>query len=320
MGNIREAVTQRIIEAIEQGTPPWRKGWNASEPYRNAKSGASYKGVNQILLAMTGYDDPRFLTLKQANELGCTVKKGERGTHIIKMVEVARKLAQESDAVEVLAVEDRRALVMKSYVVFNARQIEGLPELPKGDRHVEPVKAIEAIAKGMESTGLCIKVHGDQPAYMPALDTIKIPHIHRFHSSELWASTFLHELGHATGSAKRLNRPYCFARFGSEQYAAEELRAELCSAMMMAELGVTEGLNQSEIHLKSHASYIGSWLKLLRNDKNEIFKAAADAQRMADYLGQCWTPELSATNGIEPTILEKPIHVNVLDTKKIAFT
>lgn len=291
MGNVREEVTQRIIDALEKGSgiPPWRKGWNANEPYRNAKTGAAYKGINQLLLAMSGYDDPRFLTLKQANDLGCKVKKGERGSHIVKMVEVARKLAQESDTSEVLAVDDRKALVMKSYVVFNARQIEGLPELPKADRQIEPIKAIEAIAKGMESTGLCIKVHGDQPAYVPALDTIKMPDIHRFHSREDWGCTLLHELGHATGSAKRLNRPHCFARFGSELYAREELSAELCSAMMMAELGVTEGLDQSERHVNSHAAYIGSWLKVLRQDKNEIFRAAADAQRMADYLGQ-WKP------------------------------
>ncbi len=77
MSNVREEVTQLIIEAIKKGTPPWRKGWNANEPYRNAKTGAAYKGINQLLLAMSGYDDPRFLTLKQANELDCKVKKGE---------------------------------------------------------------------------------------------------------------------------------------------------------------------------------------------------------------------------------------------------
>ncbi len=301
MGNVREEVTQRIIEAIEKGTPPWRKGWNAKEPYRNARTGAAYKGINQLLLAMSGYDDPRFLTLKQANELGCKVKKGERGFHIVKMVEVARKQAQNSETTEVLAVEDRKALVMKSYVVFNAYQIEGLPALPKADRHIEPIKAIEAIAQGMETTGLCIKVHGDQPAYVPALDTIKMPDIHRFHSAELWGSTLLHELGHATGSAKRLNRQHCFARFGSELYAKEELAAELCSAMMMAELGVTEGLEQSDRHLNSHASYIGSWLQILRQDKNEIFRAAADAQRMADYLGQ-WKPQPEPLAVTEPEL------------------
>lgn len=304
MGSVREEVTNKIIAAIEKGTPPWRKGWNAKEPYRNAKTGAVYKGVNQLLLAMSGYDDPRFLTLKQANDLGYKVKKGERGLPIVKLIEIARKFAKDSDTAEVLAADDQKSLVLKSYVVFNARQIEGFADLPKSDRHVQPIKAIEAIAQGMESTGLTIKVYGDQPAYVPTLDTIKMPDIHRFENREFWGSTLLHELGHATGSAKRMNRPQCFARFGSELYAKEELRAELCSAMMMAELGVTEGLDQSDKHLNSHAAYIASWIEILRKDKNEIFKAAADAQRMADYLCH-WKPTPNLENHVDSEIKNK---------------
>lgn len=286
MGDIKKEVTDRIIAAIENGVPPWRAGWSRGEPNQNLSTGKPYKGINQLLLGMAPYADPRWMTFKQATLAGCKVKKGEHGTRIIKMVEVMRDRVDQCDDTEILGVEGRRALVMKVHTVFNAEQLDGAPPLPEASRKIEPVPAVEAIAQCMvQTTGLTILEIGSQPCYIPARDTVRMPRANLFHSQEDWAATYLHELAHATGHHERMNRPQCFARFGSELYAKEELRAELASAMLSGQIGLSMG----QSHIDSHAAYVSSWLDALRRDKSEIFKAAADAQRIADYL-ETWIP------------------------------
>lgn len=281
--NIRDEITQQIIDAIEAGTPPWRKGWSSPELHQNAKTGQAYKGINQLLLGLTPYSDGRWLTFKQAEAMGVKIKKGSKGHRIVKMVEVERgRAATEQDA-EVLAEDKGKALVMKGYVVFNAEQIDGLPALPRPTMNqVEPVAAVDAVIEGMKGTGLTVHYGGGQPAYAPLADTVRMPMADRFHTTQDYAATVLHELAHASGHQSRLNRLNLYARFGSEEYAREELRAELASALLGAQLGVP----MASTMMESHASYLANWLTVLKRDKNEIFRAAADAQKIADYLAQ----------------------------------
>jgi len=297
MRNIRQEVTDLVIKAIENGTPPWRAGWTRGDAHRNAKSGNAYKGINQILLSMSPFDDPRWLTFKQASELGYKVQKGQHGSQIVKMIEVSRDLADTPADADVIATESRRSLLMKAYTVFNAKQIEGIPPLPEPTNKVEPIAAVEAITSGMKSTGLVIKEMGDQPSYIPALDVIKMPRQRRFHSNEEYQATLLHEISHATGHSKRMNREHVFARVGTEQYGREELVAELTAAQLFPMLGIQFAQSQ----LENHAAYLASWLTVLKRDKNEIFKAAADAQRVCDYLVQ-WVPKPELTAPVKPAV------------------
>lgn len=242
MGDIRKEVTDRIIAAIETGVPPWRAGWNRGEPHLNLSTGKPYKGINQLLLAMAPYADPRWMTFKQASLAGCKVKKGEHGSRIIKMVEVMRDRVNQDDDTEILGVEGKKALVMKAYTVFNAEQLDGAPPLPEASKKIEPVPAVEAIAQGLvQTTGLTILEGGNQPCYVPSIDTVRMPRAHQFHSREDEISTLFHELCHSTGHEKRMSRANCFARFGSELYAEEELRAELASAMLCGQVGLALG-------------------------------------------------------------------------------
>ena len=133
---------------------------------------------------------------------------------------------------------------------------------------------------------------GNQPCYLPAHDTVRMPRANQFYCQEDWAATYLHGLAHATGHHDRMSRPQCFARLGSELYAKEELRAELASAMLCGQIGLSMG----QSHIDSHAAYVSSWLDALRRDKREIFKAAADAKRICDYLGH-WMPEPTLVAG-----------------------
>lgn len=284
--DIRQQITDSIVLAIENGgIPPWRKGWVSGMPHFNASSGQGYHGINQLLLGMQPYTDARWLTYKQAEHMGLQVRKGEKGTRIVKMVEVDRNRAKAAAAQdgEILAEDDKRALVMKAYTVFNASQIDGMAPMPERQTDIQPAEAVEAIIFGLqEEAGGRLKLNfgGNQPAYYPRTDEIRIPPASQFLSIEDFQGTLLHEAAHATGHPKRLARLHMDARFGSAEYGREELVAELTAAMTLA----TIGLPPSPTCMQSHTAYIASWLEVLRRDKQEIFRAAAQAQKACDYL------------------------------------
>lgn len=284
--DIRQQITDDIIRAMESGTPPWRKSWSAGCMHLNASTGQVYKGINQIVLGMQGRGDPRWLTYKQAGYMGLQVRNGECGTQIVKMVEITRRQAAQEAATggDVLVEDGTRALVMRAYTVFNASQIEGIAPMPARVCNVTCADAVEQIIFALQRTGLKVNFgQGFQPAYYPRTDEVRIPPASEFISLEDFHATLLHEAaGHATGHPKRLARLHMDARFGSPEYAREELRAELVSSMMQGVIGLPPGPTM----ISQHSAYLASWLQALRNDKNEIFRAAADAQKICDYIGR----------------------------------
>lgn len=282
MFNVREHITNQIVAALEApgGVPPWRKGWACGGLAVNASTGKPYQGINQLLLGMSPHSDPRWMTFKQAKAAGYGVRQGEKATKIVRMVEVPRSEPEEAKDGEIVATGQETMLVMRTYDVFNASQIEGMPALAPKSGPVETVAAAEAILAGLTADGVKI-VHGGRHAYYKVKeDSIQLPDRQDFHSTEDFYSTALHEAAHATGKKNRCDRLGMHTRFGTPAYAKEELRAELTAAMLGAELGLPLG----ETHIRNHASYLASWLELLRSDKTEIFKAAAAAQHAADWL------------------------------------
>lgn len=283
--DIRQEVASQIIVALEGGVPPWRKGWVANVAPFNASSSKPYRGINQLITLMQGRQDPRWVTFKQAQALGLSVRKGEKGTRIVKLVEVDRVEGDGSfdgDG-EVVASDQGRRLVMKAYSVFNAEQVDGFAPLPVRECMIEPAEAVMAIAEGLqqrEAGSLKIRFVGSQPAYLPRTDEVRIPPPAQHISAEEFHGSLLHECVHATGHPKRLARLHMDAKFGSAEYAREELVAEIGTCMAL----LAVNLPPSKTSLDNHAAYIGSWLKLLREDKSEIFRAAALAQKAADYL------------------------------------
>jgi antirestriction protein ArdC len=235
-------------------------------------------------LLLSGFGDPRWLTFKQARKLGLHVRKGERSTKIVRMVELERKAADAQKDGEVVGEENGKFLVMRFYDVFNGSQIEGMPPLPERAHTVQPVDSAEAIIEGMKRTGLSVRYGFPGASYSMSDDLIRMPDKANFHSTEDFYLSVLHEIVHSTGSHKRLQR--LFGRFGSPEYAKEELRAELAAVWICSEIGLIDGRGhgQAQQHLENSAAYIASWLELLRRDKNEIFRAAADAQRACDYI------------------------------------
>lgn len=270
--DIRQQITDDIIAAMEEGTPPWRKSWSSGSLHLNASSGQVYKGINQVILGMQGQGDPRWLTYNQAEYMGRQVRKGERGTRIVKMVEVNRRHAakEEENGGDLLAEDDSKALLMRVYTVFNASQIDDMAPMPVRECHVTCADAVEQIIFALQRTGLKINFwQGSQPAYYPRTDEVRIPPAREFQSLEDFQATLLHEAaGHATGHPKRLARLHMDARFGSPEYAKEELRAELVSSMMQGVIGLQPGPTM----IAQHAAYLASWLQALKNDKNEILR------------------------------------------------
>ena len=290
--DIRQQVTSQIVAMMEQagGVPPWHKSWASGGLHCNASSGAFYKGINQLILSISaaaGSADVRWLTYKQAEYMGLQVRKGERGTRIVKMLEVNRRQAAQEAAVggDVLAEDGSKALIMRAYTVFNASQIDGLAPMPTSACTITCADAVEQIIFGLQRTGLKVNFgQGFQPCYMPRTDEVRCPPASEFETLEDFHATLLHEAaGHGSQAMKRLAMMSMDPpRFGSADYARLELVAELVSAQLGAELGLPMGPSL----IQSHASYLASWLQVLKGDKNEIFRAASAAQKICDYVSK----------------------------------
>jgi antirestriction protein ArdC len=234
------------------------------------------------------------------------VRKGEKGQMIVKVVDL-----QDSDragragmqgtssgaggsdsngsgenAQEGMRGDSRNRFALKRYFVFNAEQVEGMPPLPEatGLPEFDPVERAENVIKALkEKTGLLVVQGGNTACYVPATDEVRLPHKRAFHSVYDWYATAMHEAAHSTLAEKRLARKEALGkRWGDEAYSLEELRAEICSAIMAAETGVP--MSQDADHIGRHASYLNSWIKVIGNDPMAIFSAAKDADRMASYM------------------------------------
>ena len=273
-------VTAQIIAALEAGTPPWRRPWDRDStggptmPH-NATTGARYRGINTLVLGMSPLAfmtcDPRWATYKQATDRGWQVRKGSRGTpgFFYKKIEVGDREGG----------DDGRKVIplLRAFTLFHASQIEGIPPYIAPGVEEAPWCEPEAAAAIARNSRAVIRVGGDRAFFSPATDHVQMPPTSAFRSPAAYASVLLHELGHWTGTKERLNRDLS-GGFGSHDYAREELRAELAQVMICSELGI------DDCDFTNGAAYIADWLSKLRDDKKEVFRAASDAQRIADYL------------------------------------
>ncbi len=290
------AVTEQVIAALEAGTLPWRKPWDpdkagGSGMPRNAATGARYRGVNVLTLGMSPLafrsGDPRWATYCQARERGWQVRKGERATtaYFYKRLEVR-------DEADAAGGEDatRRIPMLRAFSLFHLSQIDGASDYVPPTVAEAPWRAPEATETIVANSGAVVRTGGDQAFYSPVTDHIQMPPMGAFHSAAGWSNTIVHELAHWSGAETRLNRDLR-NRFGSHDYAREELRAEIASAMVTAEL------NLPDHDLPNTAAYVAHWIERLRSDRKEIFRAAAEAQRIADYL-LAFHPDYAERHGL----------------------
>lgn len=269
-------ITNKIIDALEQGTPPWRSPWTGGQqtigfPLRSTSE--PYCGINILMLWLTASDkdylSQHWFTYKQAKSLGGQVRKGEKATRVV----YYSTLERENDAGEDITIP-----YLKTYGAFNADQIDDLPD----EYYIKPdpvrdlgTKTDETLDALFAATGATI-ITSEEPRayYRPKDDLIHMPPIATFHEASGYYGTLAHEMVHWTGAKPRLDRNYDPKR---QEYAFEELVAEIGACMVCAQIGVKPDYPQS-------AAYIETWLECLKQDRKAIFKAASLAQQAADYI------------------------------------
>jgi antirestriction protein ArdC len=284
-----QEVTALIIEALENDVRPWVQPWGdapaLSMPLRH--NGEAYNGINVLILwsiaQKKGFSNPYWMTYRQAQELGGQVRKGEKAAPVFYAGKL--KLNEDGSKDNDPAEDDADGRIihyMKSYAVFNAAQIDGLP-----DRYAPaplPVIAQEDMQRIPEAdlfltrTGADIR-NGESRAYFDILaDYIALPDFAAFKSVHGFYSTAFHELAHWSGHKSRLDRIEKADSRRSKEYAFEELIAEISAAFLCADHGIATDFEGQ------HVAYIQSWIQLLKDDKKAIFRAASMAQKAADYL------------------------------------
>jgi antirestriction protein ArdC len=280
-------ITAGIVRQLEQGVRPWHQPWKMkhsaggiSRPLRS--NGEAYHGINVVVLWLTAFEkqyvSPLWVTFQQAKELGGFVKKGEKGTGIVYANSFEKKETDHETGEE----KTERIPYLKSYTVFNAEQVEGLPEkfYAKIENPLSLEQRLEMAETYFARTKADIRHGGGKAYYRPADDFVQMPPFESFTSRESYYSTLAHECTHWTKHERRLNRSFESKRFGDDGYAMEELVAELGAAFVCADLGITPDV------MPEHASYLSAWLTVMKADNKAIFTAAAHAERAAQYLTQ----------------------------------
>ena len=270
-----QAITNRIIAALERGTVPWRTPWQA-RGHRNALSDRPYRGINLLVLALTalerGFDDARWLTYRQAASRGGHVRRGEHGTQVVLWKWIEREDAAGGPA--------QRYPLLRLFTVFNVAQCDGL-ELPPTDEleTFDPLEGAEAIVAGY-ADGPALWFDAESAYYVPSRDEVHLPPRTSFPTADGYYATLFHELAHSTGHPSRLNRGgyQTAARFGSESYSREELVAEFAAAFLGHEAGVDPS------RVEQSAAYIASWLRALRDDRRLAVIAAGQGQAAANLI------------------------------------
>lgn len=305
---------ESVLSSLEQEKIPWEKPWdNFLGLPMNAVTGKPYNGSNSYNLMFSGlsqgFTDPRWCTFKQAKDKGWSVKKGSKSTKVFYVSLVDRRTNKPvtSKNYNGLTKEESELLkentipVFKNYSVFNAEQINDIPELDKNllikntfnDDKTE--RYLDDLIKGMN---LVVKHKGDEAFYTPTYDYVQLPPKESFKTYQGYVETYLHEVTHATGYKTRLDRNLN-SSFGTGAYAKEELVADITSMMLAIDLGIITGERQ----IKNTKAYCQSWHKQLKNNPKILPEVIESMNKARNYMHEkgSWIFE-----EIEP-----PLEVNI---------
>jgi antirestriction protein ArdC len=279
---IHNMVTEKVIHAIEDAirtgsSAPWQKPWFQNGVPTNLVSKKPYRGINVFLLSMLGYVNSYFLSFKQVQELGGSVKKGEKAIPVIFWKQMLVTEDENGNKLD----KPKSIPLLRYYNVFNVEQTQGInpkkiPEVQR--RKFNPIQDAEKIVANMPNKPE-IKHEQAQAYYMPSFDYINMPKHEFFKSDSEYYSTLFHELVHSTGHESRLNRKEVSktANFGSHDYSVEELVAEMGAVFLCNEIGIETTFDNSVAYLKS-------WLGKLKDDTTMLITASARAQKAVDYI------------------------------------
>lgn len=272
--DLYQKITNQIIEKLEEGVIPWRRPYSDANYPVNWNTGKMYRGINLLLL-----DGGEYATFKQIKKANGKIKKGEKAHTVVfwKMVEVKD---EDSDNPK----DKKKVPMLRTYNVFEINtQVEGLESKREViNNNNEPIEDAKKLVNNYFTKQQTLKFNEKPgvPCYIPSDDQLCMPNINDFVNSEEYYSTFFHEMVHSTGHKDRLNREGVTGKiaFGSINYSKEELTAEIGASMLSAEAQI------DTVVIDNSASYIGNWLKVLRDDKTFVVKAAQKAQKAIDYI------------------------------------
>lgn len=315
--DIYSYITDLIINTIEKvGHLPWQKDWVGSGADGTAKNYVSkkeYTGANFLLNFDVKFDEdgkgylvpikfvqPYYLTFNQIRETKASLKKDSKARRVIYYTMIFNydngtlkfKTTDKAKFTEFvksqgLTKEDLKAHlvkipVIKYYNVFRADDCTGLkfPSDKIDSKKVNPIEQAQQLIDGYKNPPTYTFI-GDRAYYQPSTDTLNMPKITAFNKEASYYCTYFHELTHSTGAKKRLDRDFS-GKFGSKNYAYEELIAELGAVFMCSEAGI---LFQTK---ENSAKYLKNWNTVLvtelENDNRFFLKASAQSQKAVNYI------------------------------------
>jgi len=305
----RKKLVNTIIDNMEKGYVLTNAKWNhvALNP-QNPISCVSYKGGNKLKLMNevieNGYTDPRWMTAIQIRDAGYKLSGTAKGKGVIcekwiftKEVKVINPKTGKRES-KIVKLDKPKVSFFK---VFNAEYVLGIPQFISK----KPTDDVLVLADQFINTSECkiLEVAQDRAFYNWEKDKIVLPLRESFKDSESFFSITIHELGHSTGHESRLNRKS--GMFGDADYAKEELRAEISSLFVCNDIGIA---NSGEV-FQDHSNYLQSWIEILMNDYNELFRACADAEKISDRLLDNYTKKYQLDRTV--TCIPKMDRINV---------
>ena len=289
--DLYETCTNQILEQIDQGFIPWVKPWALYGAAVSHVTGKSYSLLNQMLLGGLGGE---FATFKQIQKEGGKVKKGAKSRRIVFWRMIIKQNAKEEDNNDSLPLlriseEDGKKLVLipvlAYYNVFNIEDAEGITrkydaaKLPDEVESDDKAEAIIAAYIQRANLRLYRDDMSDRAFYRPSADTVTTPNRRQYQERGEYYSTLFHELVHSTGHKSRLDRKFNSGRKGDQDYAREELVAEIGAFFLCAYCGIN-----TESTVKNSVAYLQSWRRHLENDKKLIVVAASRAQKAVEFI------------------------------------
>lgn len=297
----RKQLVDAILENLKNGNLFWIQGWkNVGAPI-SAITGKKYNGINRLFLSLAmsehKYKDNRWLTYKQMEDKGWTFKRDDEGNNLGKGAGVAIEYFELRDkstkkpfnkhVLDGMTQDEKQEYfdenifpMRKYYRVFNGDIIDGIPALERKEIDVNGInERAEKLLQYWSENEAEIIYGGDNAYYTEKTDKVHLPLKEQFVNCAEYYSTALHEVGHSTGHSSRLNRDLS-GKFGTDKYAEEELRAELASMFLEQDLEIASTDN----HIQNNSAYIQNWHDIIKSDPNALFKAIADADKIAGYV------------------------------------
>ena len=293
----RKELVEKVIRLMEEGFHDNARAWTIQGivPY-NSESQVTYRGGNRLRLMIAGdeagYKDPRWMTFRQIQKAGYQLKNNQHGVLCEKWIFEKKVKKQTEDGRETEELEELDKPRVSFFYVFNAEQVDGYPELPQKEYEPDIMQIGVCLMRSSECP--IYELPQNNAYYQRSMDHIVIPMRHQFKDAKSFVATLVHEMGHSTGHPDRLNRQFG-SKFGDENYAKEELRAELGALFVENDLGI----DPSGEVLEDHSDYLLSWIGALRKDPNELFRACADAEKISERLVKNYRLQEEYKKGME---------------------